>query len=121
MCSGGKQEDEFRDMYLEVVDGIFTYMRLHLENGVTLLREYTGGPSSTIKMDHFTCYVPAILLLGLDLAPSAKYEQWFALAENLTSTCYGMYHWSHSGLAGEHADPVEAFSCLREKDGSVPT
>jgi len=99
---GGRQERLFRDKFLEVVDGIMTYMRWNVDEGYTVIREVTGTMLNFSKVDHFTCYLPGVIYLGLELAPSDLRPSWFSLAENVTRTCYGMYEWSASGLAAEN-------------------
>lgn len=56
----------------------------------------TGGGSYTTKMEHLACFVPGMLALGyLHGFPKAHLD----MAENLTHTCYQMYHNSPSGLS----------------------
>lgn len=102
--SGGRQETLYRDMFVELMDGILTYMTITFENGVTVLKDINGSKVH-LRMDHFTCYLPGVVIMGLDLAVEEKRKEWFNLAENVTRTCYGMYEWTESGLSGTSTFP----------------
>lgn len=61
------------------------------------------------KMDHLSCFIPGILVLGLttltpaDLRHLNRNETLRAMAEGITSSCYELYTLSKSGLAPECA------------------
>mmetsp|Transcript_14979 Transcript_14979/g.61016 ORF Transcript_14979/g.61016 Transcript_14979/m.61016 type:complete len:452 (+) Transcript_14979:259-1614(+) len=101
---GGRQEDMFRDMFLDVMDGIFAFALVFVGDGVTILQEIAGNSQPRKKMDHFTCYLPGVVTLGLELASFEERKIWMSFAENVTSTCFGMYRWSPCGLAAEHIE-----------------
>ena len=50
-------------------------------------------------MDHLTCFVPAMLALGTHMGAvtGAKADSYMQLAENLTETCWQMYHMHPTG------------------------
>lgn len=100
------EEEIYWDMYRESVDGV----KKHLvgkskPNGLTYIGELEagiGGPLSP-KMDHLVCFYGGLLAVGatngLTLEEAKKLPSWdselesdFKLGEELTETCYKMYH-----------------------------
>lgn len=106
---GGRSEPRFWQLFAEVVDsmvGIASYTSRYGDTIVRdLLPERDGTTQFSHKMDHFACYIPGMIILGLDgLEPDElpRRAKWELLAESLTETCYKMYQKSPSGLSGEH-------------------
>ncbi|KGQ98763.1 mannosyl-oligosaccharide 1,2-alpha-mannosidase [Candida albicans SC5314] len=111
-----KQELVYWDMYRESVEGV----KKHLvsdsyPSGLTFIGELDngiGGKLST-KMDHLVCFYGGLLALGatggLTLNEAQSLKSWneereadFKLGEELTYTCYKMYHdVSPTGLSPE--------------------
>lgn len=112
----GMEEDVYRQMYDEAVNGIkknlvetsypnqLTYIA-ELENGV-------GGPTVP-KMDHLVCFAGGMFALGAthgNLVETSRREDWSTLQESdlqlgreLTRSCYEMYARTETGLAPEIA------------------
>lgn len=111
----GKQEKVYWDMYRESVAGV----KKHLvgkskPNDLTFIGELPKGIGGTFstKMDHLVCFYGGLLALGatggLTLKEAQKLPDWndekasdFKLGEELTYTCYKMYHDVPSGLSPE--------------------
>lgn len=70
------------------------------------------------KMDHLSCFVPGMIVLGLKTLPPADLQEnnrnttlWL-LAEGIAKSCYELWSRSKSGLASEFA-PVESQAPFR--------
>lgn len=111
------QESVYWKMYKESVAGVKKHMvGKSKPNGLTFVGELesgVGGPLSS-KMDHLVCFYGGLLALGatngLTLAEARKLPFWdddkeddFRLGEELTYSCYRMYHDTTTGLAPEIA------------------
>lgn len=111
-----KQEPVYWDMYRESVEGVKKHLvRKSEPSGLTFIGELDrgiDGPFSP-KMDHLVCFYGGLLALGatdgLSLEEAQKLKFWnaeresdFKLGEELTYTCYRMYHdVSPTGLSPE--------------------
>lgn len=70
------------------------------------------------KMDHLSCFTPAMVVLGLktlpkaDLAVKGRNATWWRLAEGLTESCTELWTMTKSGLAPEFSfvHPKEPYS-----------
>lgn len=112
-----KQEKVYWEMYRESVNGVKKHMvGKSVPNGLTFIGELEQGIKGqmTPKMDHLVCFYGGLLALGatggLTLKEARKLPDWnsekesdFKLAEELTFTCYKMYHDTATGLAPEIA------------------
>lgn len=100
------QEKIYWDMYRESVEGVKKHMvAKSVPNGLTYIGELErgiGGPLSP-KMDHLVCFYGGLLAVGatngLTLEEAKKLPDWdltmesdFKLGEELTYSCYKMYH-----------------------------
>lgn len=58
------------------------------------------------KMDHLSCFIPAMLALGAHAGAvtGAKAGKYLQVAEELTHTCWQMYHQMPSGAYSLHID-----------------
>lgn len=106
---GGKTEQIYWDLFATVVDSIIEVCTHTTSHGDTIvidiLPTMNGQLQFNHKMDHFSCYIPGMIILGLDGLKKEEVKRrkrWEQLAESLTETCYKMYKRSPSGLAGEH-------------------
>ena len=64
------------------------------------IAEETSGKRAN-KMDHLTCFVPGMLMLGIAHLPEKDINsKWFDIAERVTETCYKMYGLAHTGTGG---------------------
>lgn len=106
---GGRKEKVYWDLFAGVVDSMAAIGLYTSKHGDTITRDVLPGHDGRMhfshKMDHFACYIPGMIILGLDgLGPeeSERRTRWEGLAEAITETCYKMYVKSPSGLAGEH-------------------
>lgn len=106
---GGAREPRYWQLFAEVVDGISGLASYTSRNGHLIVRDILpdrqGKTDFNHKMDHFACYIPGMIVLGLrGLGPDEdeRRARWERLAEGLTDTCNLMYEKSPSGLSGEH-------------------
>lgn len=100
------QEDAYWEMYRESVAGVKKRLvRKSTPNGLTFIGELPHGIDGQFsnKMDHLVCFYGGLLALGatngLPVEEARKSEFWndeladdFELGEELTYTCYRMYH-----------------------------
>lgn len=109
------QEPVYQAMWNESLVG----MKKHLitysyPDNFTVLAERPQGLESKLhpKMDHLVCFLPGTIALattgGLPLAQAQRQSNWgpeqeedMRLAEELMNTCWGMYKFTPTGLAGE--------------------
>lgn len=105
---GGRKETIYWNRFAEVMDAMLELAVYTSRDGVTIVRDIVPSADGRVefqhKMDHFACYIPGMIILGLDglkAHESERRKQWEDLAERLTDTCYQMYSRSPSGLAGE--------------------
>ncbi|EMG46730.1 Mannosyl-oligosaccharide 1,2-alpha-mannosidase [Candida maltosa Xu316] len=101
-----KQEPVYWDMYRESVDGVKKHLvRKSSPSGLAFIGELNKGINGGFspKMDHLVCFYGGLLALGatdgLTLEEAKKLKTWneerasdFKLGEELTYTCYKMYH-----------------------------
>jgi len=76
--------------YLEAVDGIITQLvRTSPRRNLTYIGELKASSRDFLpKMDHFVCYLPGTLALGVRNGMPFSHMR---LAEKLMDTCYHMY------------------------------
>lgn len=73
------------------------------------LIEVAPGGEAIWKMDHLSCFAPAMIVLGLktlpekDLLEKGRNATWWRIAEGLTDSCMELWTSSRSGLAPEFA------------------
>lgn len=108
-------EKLYYDLYRQSMEG----MKRHLvgksrPSGYTYIGEKPFGLTGSLdpKMDHLVCFMGGLLAMGategnpiqearkMTLWDSQREEDW-KLAQELTHTCYQMYHQTPSGLAPE--------------------
>lgn len=106
---GGRREIVYWDLFAQVVDSMVDIGSYTSRHGDTIMRDMLPGSDGKThfshKMDHFTCYIPGMIVLGLDGLGEEERERrqrWESFAENITDTCFKMYAKSPSGLSGEH-------------------
>lgn len=106
---GGKKESVYWELFARVVDSMVEIGSYTSRYGDTIMRDMLPSSDDKVhfshKMDHFACYIPGMIVLGLDGLRAEETERrarWVWFAENITETCYKMYAKSPSGLAGEH-------------------
>eukprot|EP00747_Dinoflagellata_sp_TGD_P095013 gnl/TRDRNA2_/TRDRNA2_166318_c0_seq1.p1 gnl/TRDRNA2_/TRDRNA2_166318_c0~~gnl/TRDRNA2_/TRDRNA2_166318_c0_seq1.p1 ORF type:complete len:194 (+),score=33.51 gnl/TRDRNA2_/TRDRNA2_166318_c0_seq1:46-627(+) len=73
------------------------------------------GGEPTWKMDHLSCFAPAMIVLGLKTLPKEdlivkaagsnedRNSSWWRLAEGITASCVELWTWTRTGLAPEFA------------------
>jgi mannosyl-oligosaccharide alpha-1,2-mannosidase len=102
-------------MYREAITAIKRHLLMHSEpSNLLYIRELPYGLSSSPsdKMDHLVCFLPAVMaLIATDgrlikekdrkklLLPWQQEDLY--MAEELTRSCYEMYHQTPTGLASE--------------------
>lgn len=106
---GGRREKMYWERFANVTDAMLRVASYTSKDGITIVRDVVPSADGKMqfqhKMDHFACYIPGMIVLGIDgLARSetARRQKWEWLAEQLTETCFQMYIKSPSGLSGEH-------------------
>lgn len=107
---GGKKERKFWILFEQVMDGLTSVITYKSSFGDVIVRDVIPSEDGkTIqfhhKMDHFTCFIPGMIVLGIDglpLSDHTRRRKWLKIAEDLTETCYKMYSRSPIGLAGEN-------------------
>lgn len=106
---GGRKEKVYWNLFARVVDSMVSIGSYTSRHGDRIMRDVLPSQDGTLhfshKMDHFTCYIPGMIVLGLDgldKSEMKRRKQWELLAEEITETCFKMYVKSPSGLAGEH-------------------
>lgn len=109
------QEPIYWDMYRESVDGVKKHMvGKSVPNKLTFIGELENGIGGGLspKMDHLVCFYGGLLAVGatngLTYKEAKKRDDWnedkesdFKLGEELTYSCYKMYHDVPTGLAPE--------------------
>ncbi|CAN8064749.1 unnamed protein product [Agarophyton chilense] len=106
---GGRKETHFWKLFQQVVDSIVAVASYESRHGDVIVRDVVVSKDDSLqfqnKMDHFSCYIPGMIVLGLDgldKTDAKRREKWMWLATELTETCHKMYVKSPSGLAGEN-------------------
>jgi hypothetical protein len=106
---GNRTEPQYWEMFAQTMDAVVNVATYRSRHGDLIVRDVVSGENGTVgfmhKMDHFSCYIPGMIVLGLDgLDPSEvdRKSAWERVAADLTETCYKMYALSPSGLSGEH-------------------
>lgn len=107
---GGKKERKYWELFEQVMEGITELGIYESRFGDLIVRDIIAEENLRHvkfqhKMDHFACYIPGMIVLGIDELPLNDYDRrskWWQIAERLTETCYKMYKRSPIGLAGEN-------------------
>lgn len=109
------RESLYYDLYRESMEGVKrNLVSKSFPNGLVYIGEKErglDGPLSS-KMDHLVCFMGGLLAMGategLPISVAQKKPFWdskraedWELAQELTNTCYQMYHQISSGLAPE--------------------
>lgn len=114
-------ETRFKDMWLGVMDELPMLVRPRPPDGSSKgaaassrkepprykLIELTAAGEPIWKMDHLSCYAPAMIALGLhtipkrDLLERSRNDTWWALADGMLASCVEMWTSTRSGLAPE--------------------
>ncbi|KAH9844498.1 glycoside hydrolase family 47 protein [Teratosphaeria destructans] len=109
------EEPVYQEMWNDSMAGIKKHLLTYsYPSNFTVLAEKPSGLEHALspKMDHLVCFMPGTIALattgGLPLAEAKKLPTWgpqqeedMLLAEELMKTCWGMYHVTETGLAGE--------------------
>jgi mannosyl-oligosaccharide alpha-1,2-mannosidase len=110
-----KKETVYLDMWTQALQGVRKHLITYTEpSGYTIIGERPDGLSNAMlpKMDHLVCFMPGTIALaatdGLTEAEARKLPTWtkqhdadMKLARELMQTCWGMYKFTATGLAGE--------------------
>lgn len=106
---GGRKEGIYWELFAKVVDSMVDIACYRSRHGDLIMRDLLpgrdGGMNFAHKMDHFACYIPGMIVLGMEGVGKEETERrkrWEGFAEDITETCYKMYAKSPSGLSGEH-------------------
>lgn len=118
-------EVRFKDLWLRVMDELPHLVRPEIPSKPETrkvphykLLEVAPRGEMVFKMDHLSCFAPAMIALGLrtlpteDLAQGSRNQTLWRLAEGLTASCVDMWTMTKSGLAPEFAfvRPGEPFN-----------
>eukprot|EP01064_Diplonema_japonicum_P036591 TRINITY_DN8281_c0_g1_i1.p1 TRINITY_DN8281_c0_g1~~TRINITY_DN8281_c0_g1_i1.p1 ORF type:complete len:709 (+),score=169.87 TRINITY_DN8281_c0_g1_i1:1876-4002(+) len=101
----GKTETRYRKMYEKAAKGIMKKLVHKTKNGLSYLAEYKRG-GFYHKMDHLACFAGGMLALGVtelerDGGKGEERDAVLQAAEEITETCYEMYHKTVTGVAPE--------------------
>ncbi|KZL73328.1 glycoside hydrolase family 47 protein [Colletotrichum tofieldiae] len=110
-----KQEPVYEEMWDETLEGVRKHLITYSKpSGFTVLGERPSGLNNELspKMDHLVCFMPGTIALGatggIPEAEARRLPTWnkkkdedMKLARELMQTCWGMYKWMATGLAGE--------------------
>jgi mannosyl-oligosaccharide alpha-1,2-mannosidase len=110
-----KKEPVYQEMWNEAMQGVRKHLITYTEpSQFTIIGERPSGLNGELspKMDHLVCFMPGTIALavtgGIPEAEARKLPTWTAqddadmqLARELMQTCWGMYKWMATGLAGE--------------------
>jgi mannosyl-oligosaccharide alpha-1,2-mannosidase len=106
---GNRTERHYWDLFAQTMDAMVNVATYRSRHGDLIVRDVLSNDDGSIgflhKMDHFSCYIPGMIVLGLDGLDASDADRragWERLAADLTETCYKMYTMSPSGLSGEH-------------------
>lgn len=97
VAQGRDRNSPLLQMYEAAVKGLREHMiRVSQPNGLKYVTSFGN------KMEHLSCFVPAMLALGAHVRPwVATRDEEFSLAEDLATTCYEMYRRMPTGLSPE--------------------
>ncbi|KAK4158484.1 glycoside hydrolase [Chaetomidium leptoderma] len=110
-----EKEPVYREMWREAMQGVRKHLITYTEpSQFTIIGERPSGLGGELspKMDHLVCFMPGTIALaatgGLTEKEARKLPTWtkqddadMQLARELMHTCWGMYEWMATGLAGE--------------------
>lgn len=96
---GGRQEDIYAAIFIAWMKDLEQVV-LEISPGM-LVVQMKVDQKLYPKMNHFVCFLPGSIFLGIDLARDEKQrELWKKMAEGITATCRTMYTNTKSGLSG---------------------
>lgn len=105
---GGRKERRYWELARDVIDSMVDIVGYKSKRGDVITRDVLVGIGGKLeyssKMDHFSCYIPGMVMLatdGLDKDDEERRKRWVGFAEDITDTCWKMYSRSKCGLAGE--------------------
>ena len=110
-----KAEPVYEEMWHEALAGVRKHLVTYTEpSGFTIIGERPSGLAGDLspKMDHLVCFMPGTIALaatgGLTEKEARRLPTWterhdadMQLARELMHTCWGMYEYMATGLAGE--------------------
>jgi len=97
----GKREDRFKKLWKTAVEEMMSQLVLKTRSGLTFIAEKDNNKIK-YKMDHLSCFVPGMLMLGSQTLPVDEVNpMWEKIAVEVTRTCYEMYRRSPTGLSPE--------------------
>lgn len=110
-----EKEPVYKEMWHEALDGVRKHLVTYTEpSRFTIIGERPSGLDYELspKMDHLVCFMPGSIALGatggLPEKEARKLPTWtkrneadMQLARELMHTCWGMYKYMATGLAGE--------------------
>eukprot|EP01060_Flectonema_neradi_P000590 TRINITY_DN10363_c0_g1_i1.p1 TRINITY_DN10363_c0_g1~~TRINITY_DN10363_c0_g1_i1.p1 ORF type:complete len:589 (+),score=129.25 TRINITY_DN10363_c0_g1_i1:47-1813(+) len=99
----GKTEERYKVMYEKAVGGIMKRLVQKANNKLAYVAEYKRG-GLFHKMDHLACFSGGMLALGvqeLERSDDVDGAKILKTAEEITETCYHMYHNTPTGVAPE--------------------
>ena len=112
----GKTEGKYKNMYNKIQKGIMSKLLVKKNPAkprqMTYVSEWKNG-GTMHKMDHLACFAGGMLALGIteidredseDEAQAKERDEVLQAAEEITETCYHMYHNTETGLAPEYVE-----------------
>lgn len=99
----GRTDDRLKDAWKSAMVDMITRMVTRTKSGLTFIADIDSAGQKLLKMQHLTCFVPGMLMLGKATLPQAEVDpRWEPLAHEVAETCYQMYARTPSKLAPEY-------------------
>eukprot|EP00746_Dinoflagellata_sp_MGD_P165945 gnl/MRDRNA2_/MRDRNA2_95517_c0_seq1.p1 gnl/MRDRNA2_/MRDRNA2_95517_c0~~gnl/MRDRNA2_/MRDRNA2_95517_c0_seq1.p1 ORF type:complete len:717 (+),score=131.82 gnl/MRDRNA2_/MRDRNA2_95517_c0_seq1:51-2201(+) len=97
----GKTEPEWKNAWKKAMSEMKARLIKKTRGGLTyIVEEQNGNPSH--KMDHLACFAAGMLIYGARELPKDEVDpDWEPLAEQITETCFQMYHRQPTHLSPE--------------------
>lgn len=113
----GKREPHFKEAWKRSMKDMFRDLVQQTKGGLTYVAEMEHNKVRQ-RMDHLTCFVGGMLILGARTLPADEVDPaWELTAEEVTKTCFEMYRRTSTGLSPEY---VNFNQNSRSEDMSVP-
>mmetsp|Transcript_35470 Transcript_35470/g.102151 ORF Transcript_35470/g.102151 Transcript_35470/m.102151 type:complete len:515 (+) Transcript_35470:49-1593(+) len=99
----GKKQTALKDKWRQAMSDMQRTLVDKTAGGRTYLAQIDQSGFKKPSMDHLSCFVPGMLMLGSRSLPKSEVDpDWEPLAEELTETCYQMYNRTETGLAPDY-------------------
>ncbi|KAJ8907210.1 hypothetical protein NDN08_003691 [Rhodosorus marinus] len=97
---GGKKEDKYKEIFRSWMQDLRRVV-LEIDDDMYFV-QMLSADRLTPRMDHYTCFLPGAIYLGIEAAVSeAERHTWQSIAERITRTCMESYRKTRVGLSGD--------------------